>query len=86
MLQTNTEIESIDLDVNANVSPLWQDVIVPLLQQNVYRKRFRALSKSEPESYRRALLAKALAKVSRDPQQLRIGLASNFSSFLFDLE
>lgn len=87
MLQTNTELEHISVDVDVSVSVpreyQWKSVVVPLLQHNIARKRFRAISKMDSEEQRRALLAKALAKVSNDPLQLRVGLASNLSSFLF---
>jgi hypothetical protein len=88
MLSVNQQIEEIPFDDRTFDRELWDVIVIPRLDCNLYRERFLPLQKIKEQSTRAALVAKALARVESKPWLVSMLLSHNrdiLSSYLINL-
>ena len=84
ILQVNTMLERVQLDIFYQGTSRWQTVMAPLLRRNLYAKRFAVLAATKDEHYRRALMARAMLAVSKEPQLLFLALKGSLCPLLLE--
>ena len=84
MLRVNFVLERLDLDATFYSTDIWRYQVAPMVKRNVFAKRFAAVSKTNDEHFRKALMAKALLHVSRQPHLLYLGLQGSLSPLILE--
>jgi hypothetical protein len=77
MLLVNKRIDEIPFDEHIFDGALWNTLVAPKLECNLYRKRFVPLQKIEVPSTRAAIVARVLARVERKPWLVWMALSQN---------
>jgi hypothetical protein len=77
MLSRNKQVEEISFDEYAFDPVVWEKLVAPKLECNVYRKRFDAILKISDDSVRAQVVVRALACVKSKPSLVNMLLTSN---------
>jgi hypothetical protein len=77
MLLANKGVDEIPFDDITFDQALWDARVAPIIECNLYRKRFPALQKIEVPSTRAAIVAMALSRVASKPSLLWMVLSQN---------
>jgi hypothetical protein len=77
MLLANQQVDEISFDDYTFDQDLWNTLVVPRLECNLYRKRFVPLQKIQVPSIRAAIVARALAHVAENPSLVWMALSQN---------
>jgi hypothetical protein len=77
MLAKNEHVDSIEVENFGFGRDVWDEVVVPRLEINVYRKRFLAIQKIQNRTTRAAVTARALALLENKPSLRWMLLSQN---------
>jgi hypothetical protein len=77
MLLGNTQVDEMPFDHDTFDKLKWDKLVAPIIECNLYRKRFPALQKIQVPSTRAAIIAMALARVASKPWLLWMVISQN---------
>jgi hypothetical protein len=67
MLAKNIQVDDIQITDSFEDSAVWDAIVVPRLEINIYRKRFLAIQNNQNPATRAAVTARALAQLKSKP-------------------
>jgi hypothetical protein len=86
MLLVNNHVDQINVGADTFNSAVWDAIVAPTLERNLYRKRFLSIQKIEVPSTRAAIMARALAHVESKPHLVSWLLSQNHDILFTYLE